>query len=770
MPFHRLRVIVFVAALSGSAARVLAQTIPLPVTVNGAPAGEKSVDIAGDDVRMRRADLEQFGAGGLIWDRLVTFGRLRLSPQPIEGAEAVSLKSLAPYLSFLLDQENLTLAITIQPQLLKPNVIESRPARPADIVYARDKTAFLNYAVTSPSLHEVSFFGEAGATIGHGLLYSGFSRAVNGHVVRGLTNFTYDELAKLRRWTAGDAVVASETLGGTALITGVTVARNFGLDPYFLRFPALDLAGTALTPSQVDVYVNGVLVGRHDVAPGPFQLRDVPIAAGAGNTQIVVRDAFGRQTSASTNYYFSTNLLSRGLSEYIYSAGVKREDLGFRSFSSGDPAAVAFHRIGVSDSLTIGGRAEASTRFFSGGPILDVQTRIGEWRLAGAYSTDHRSSGSAAEIGYRYISRRFGFGGSLFHLSDHYGTLSLPAAANRPVNNASLFASMSGRLGSITAQYLRLDMRDGPDTSRATLGASVPVGRRIAFLASASIVGENGVRHNEYFTGASINIGYATTGSVSVGTAGDGRSTTIADVQRALPIGAGYGYRLQTQMTDRGTRLDAGAFQYQTNFGRYAISETTGEHRPTFSAAGGLVLAGRTLHFTQPIQESYALVEVPGVSNVRVFSSNQLVGRTDHNGNLLVPNLLAYYGNPLRIEDKDIPMTYEIAGVDMTVAPPYRGGALVVFPVKQHRSIMGSLFVSKGTARLRPALGTLTVKGAGHTFESPIGREGEFYLEDVPAGTYDATVEWKDGRCAFRLSVPGGSNEAVKLGDIVCSQ
>src|SRR4029079_16142302 len=129
-----------------------------------------------------------------------------------------------------------------------------------------------------------------------------------------------DDTVRLRRWTAGDTVVATSSLGGSAIMTGLTGARNFGRDPYFLRFPSLDLAGTATTPSQVDVYVNGVLVGRHDVAPGPFQLRDVPIAAGSGTTQIVVRDAFGRQTTASTNYYFATNLLPPGLTEYLNAA------------------------------------------------------------------------------------------------------------------------------------------------------------------------------------------------------------------------------------------------------------------------------------------------------------------------------------------------------------------------------------------------------------------------------------------------------------------
>ena len=42
------------------------------------------------------------------------------------------------------------------------------------------------------------------------------------------------------------------------------------------------------------------------------------------------------------------------------------------------------------------------------------------------------------------------------------------------------------------------------------------------------------------------------------------------------------------------------------------------------------------------MEQSFALVRVPGVSHVRAFMSNQEVGQTDGHGNLLVPNLLPY--------------------------------------------------------------------------------------------------------------------------------
>ena len=94
------------AALIAAASPLSAQTIPIPTTINGTDAGEKPIQIAGDDVHMRATDLETFGTGGPVWQRLINFGRLRNLAAPIEGADAVSLKSLAPYVDFKFDQDS----------------------------------------------------------------------------------------------------------------------------------------------------------------------------------------------------------------------------------------------------------------------------------------------------------------------------------------------------------------------------------------------------------------------------------------------------------------------------------------------------------------------------------------------------------------------------------------------------------------------------------------------------------------------------------------
>ena len=63
-------------------------------------------------------------------------------------------------------------------------------------------------------------------------------------------------------------------------------ARNFAVQPGYLTMPLPIASGTAAVPSVVDVYVNNTLQGQQQVAPGPFELSNVPVPSGNGTVAI----------------------------------------------------------------------------------------------------------------------------------------------------------------------------------------------------------------------------------------------------------------------------------------------------------------------------------------------------------------------------------------------------------------------------------------------------------------------------------------------------
>src|SRR2546429_6274620 len=111
------------------------------------------------------------------------------------------------------------------------------------------------------------------------LAYSTVSRNSGDGVVRGLSNLTWDRPESQQRIIAGDLLAGSgpaDPLGGGLFVAGVAVQKQFDLDPYVLRSPLPRLDSPALTPPTLEVYVDGPLGRRAQLAPGPFTPRELP--------------------------------------------------------------------------------------------------------------------------------------------------------------------------------------------------------------------------------------------------------------------------------------------------------------------------------------------------------------------------------------------------------------------------------------------------------------------------------------------------------------
>jgi outer membrane usher protein len=729
--------------------------------INEQAAGDVIASLRGSDVLVPVADLEAAGLRGFTGMR-----------ERIGGRVYVSLLSLTPEVGFAVDEDEVALNLTVFAGRFGSTRVDLGSGRPAGMVLSRDSSAFLNYSLSSTDFRGISGFGEAGWTVGGSLLYSSVSRSVDGAFVRGLTNFTVDDPSRMRRWTLGDGFAETGALGGGAFVGGLSLSRNFDLDPYFVRFPRFGLSGAVTTPSTVDVYVNGILVRREALPPGQFDLENVPVSAGSGSTQLVVRDAFGNERQIASPYYFSTGVLATGLSDYSYNLGFVRENLATESSRYRQLAFLGRHRIGVTNGLTLGARLEASRDLVSGGPTLTARLPFGEIDLALAGSRDNAVSGAAGSFGFTYIGRPVSFGAAVRAVTDHYSHTSLPAARDRSVMELQGFlGTQVSRRVSLSAQYRSSNLRDGGGRREASLSASAQLTPRSHGYVSASRLQAEG---GKWTTGLSAGLSYSL-GPFTTASAGyqrtSGESIAVAEVQRPLTRGTGAGYLVQIR-DGEGGRSGLARLQYQGAFGRYEFSydRLDGYDRTTLTATGGLVAIGGSIYATRAVQQSFALIRVPGVGGVRGFSSNQEVGRTSDSGELLVTDLLSYYGNHLSISDLDVPLDYAIDATEKVVAPPHRGGALVSFPVRKIRSVTGILAVREGPALIVPASGELTVQADGTVSASPVGNGGEFYFENLPAGRHPATLAYAGGTCRFLLSIPASNERSLDVGRVVCGK
>jgi outer membrane usher protein len=737
-------------------AQVADQRAILSLSVNRAAAGDVLVIVRPGDVLVEPATLNRAGLRNYTGRR-----------ESVGGREFVSLASLAPGITFALDEAALTLTITATSDFLGAVVLNLAIPRP-EYRFARATSAFVNYGVNWTGSSGVDGAIEAGLSIGPAVAQNTMSWDEQRGYVRGLSNIVVDQPGRLRRWTLGDSLVPAEGLGSGMLLGGVRVARDYGLDPYFVQFPTLGLSGTTLTPSTVDVYVNGNLVSRQTVAPGTFSLDNVPMPNGSNDTRVVVRDAFGREQQMTAPFYLTTSGLAHGLHDYDYAVGFPRVGGTATNWSYGELSAVARHRYGFTDTLTAGFSAEANGRGFAAGPTANVRLPRGDFELAASFSRMNGRTGAAVLAGIGHTGRRFNFSARARSMSADYRALMVRLPDERVKLELAGLAGVQlfGRV-SLSLQQAVSQTHAGSDRSQTSVIGTLRVTRLVNLFVNGSRTADAGMARTSIYAGMGIALGSVTSASVWT-QAGDVGSGASAEVQRSLPIGNGIGYRARAALG--GSTQAEGTLEAQVPYGRYEVGQgmIDGQSSTRASAAGGLVAIGGGVHPTRPINESYALVRVPEVGGVRTYLNNQEVGRTNRHGNTLVPNLLPYYANRIAISDQDVPFDREIETVEQSIAPPYRGGALVTFSANRHQGVTGMVAITVGTQTVIPALGELTITVGTRVYSSPVGSGGEFYFENLPAGDYTAVLVFRGGTCHIALSVPVSSDPVIRLGIVRC--
>lgn len=760
----------------------------LDLVINGVRHGAAETIVHGKEVRV---DAQALRAAG--------FQKVPASAVGPRGKQWVPLTSLAPDVSWELDDRALALRLTAAPELLGLTRIDLTPRRPKDIDYSSEPAAFLNYAARWNGEDDPDLAGELGLSAGRALFTGTVTRDPLGYVRRGPASLTWDEPKHLLRVEAGDQYARTGALGGGALIAGLGITHERALDPYHIATPTLDHLGAIATTSTVEVYVNDRLVRRETLEPGSFQLDNLPLQTGRGSTRVVVRDAFGREKEIVRPYYLTAGSLAPGEQDFGYHAGVVRlppppgrptPGLGRAGFGAaparpvtadlgtyGEPVALARHRVGVTRWLTAGARAEGSRDLQSGGLTLSLALPIGQVETSGAVSrrTGDLEPGRAVSAAWAFSTRRFHAGASVSAQDPVYLALGQDPAYERALRDARGFAGLQlGSFASLSGEHAVSELSSGLDRTRSSLYATVRLTSRASLLVTAARTVSGEVTDDAVFAGVSVNLGRGNTALASRSMQGGVESSGL-QVHKSLPVGNGVGYRVQAHSIEPaapgGEPLSTGSatVQYQSRSARWEMTAEGANDRPSRfagGAAGAFVFVDRTLVTARPVEQSFALVRVPGVSGVRVYASNQEVGRTNRNGILLVPNLLPYYGNRIGIEYLDVPMSHHVGATERVVAPPVRGAAAVEFPVRIRRTVVGSLDFMEGGTRVIPSYGEIRVTTKDGTAVSPIGKDGEFYFESLPAGKHVATVEFAGRTLRLPLKVPAGTTLSADLGHL----
>ncbi|QNA82977.1 fimbrial biogenesis outer membrane usher protein [Sphingomonas sp. So64.6b] len=366
--------------------------LSIGLTVNGAPAGEVTVDTdaAGDasiDTMQLLARLEKIISPSIL-DQL----KLRIANRPF--APVSELRSEDVPLIF--DLAGLQLRLDLPMNARATNVISVQDrsafgsATPIDpSSFAAGATLTLSQRLQhsrgfggidrDPALLAVRGFANYGGKDGVYLTFLGGIREDNRFFRRGTTLF-HDDVENAVRFSIGD--LDPQTTGSyqtSSNLLGIGVERSYqDIQPYRNLRPAGRGALTLERPSRVDVMVNGALYRTLTLPAGQYDLRDFPFLNGLNDVQLNVTDDSGRNERLNLSFFSDTLLLDQGVS--LFSANIGQQQDSFSQFSSTryrhSPMFSGYYVRGVTDRLTLGGSAQAdrdnillTAQFVLGTPI-----------------------------------------------------------------------------------------------------------------------------------------------------------------------------------------------------------------------------------------------------------------------------------------------------------------------------------------------------------------------------------------------------------------
>lgn len=646
---------------------------------------------------------------------------------------------------------------------LPRNLLEPTPSPPG---------AYLNYDISANrsqrgdmsggAFVESGIFGRWGNGIGTVL-----ARHLDGRnrITRLDTTWSYDRPGKMQSLRFGDGISGTSSWGRPVRFGGVQLATNFATQPSFITFPMPTLGGTAATPSTVDFYVNNVLRLRRDVPSGPFTIQDLPVVTGQGEIRLVVRDMLGREQTVSQPFYASGGLLAEGLRDHSYEAGFERKNYALHSNDYGRFIAAGTERLGFSDTFTGELHAELlreQQTIGAGGTYL--WSTVGVMTAAVAASHDAAGSGGLASLGFQHQFGYFSYGARTQFTSPGFVQLGYEPQALPPRQTTTAFMSLGTyNHGSMALSYTHQDFRDAADVKLVGVNYSRSVGR-LAYLTLSAlrIMGEDA----DTLFGLTVTLPLGERSSASFNEqAHTGSSRGRIELQQSLPAGTGVGYRLQAGLAATDPR-QAG-ISLQNDVGTYSLDVARSRDQSGYqgSVRGGIALLDGQVFLTRRINDSFAVVQVPGYADVRVYADNQQVARTDGNGYALVPQLRPYQKNPIRIEQADLPLDAEIASLQLD-AVPYRHGALSLkFPVKHSRGAVLSITIQNGA--FLPAGAEVAMAGNESTF--PVGMRGEVYLTGL-AKTNALHVTWQGQGCDLTIDFPDTHDPLPHLGPLACPE
>ncbi|MEZ5818629.1 MAG: fimbrial biogenesis outer membrane usher protein [Hyphomicrobiaceae bacterium] len=543
------------------------------------------------------------------------------------------------------------------------------------------------------------------------------------------SRIVYDLPEHVLRFKVGDVYPGFTSFQTAPDLLGFTVERSYSaLRPGQNIRPTGQQSFRIDRPSDVDIVVDGAIVRRVRLAPGNYNVNDLPLRPGANNVILQITEDTGQRRMLEFTVFSDRSLLAPGINEFQVSAGIRSRpaDSDWRDHFFGQPdymwdspAATAFYRRGLTESLTGELHAQGDDSVVMGGGGAIWQNKFGLFSADLAFSTSDHGLGYAIAGSYDLLNVR-GWDGyrHSFRVSAEYKSDNFASIQQHDphydywLNLAAIYArdlawditgSLSGRY-SLAKDTALFDDRWSVDLSLskriwANLSGSLSVGygeggrrydeTRLACATCAGSLDSDGFHafarlHYRIDDRSSISASHDTRNEVSHATyvrnegSGVGSWNTVVDVandqryEEASVNGAvGYVGNRGEVSVSHASRLSG------VSIGGAYFDPRSTEQRTSLRAETGIAFADGAFAVGRPVRNGFAIVEphrnLKGES-VSLGPRDSEIASSGALGPALVPDIFAYSTRRVEYDVPNLPLGYDLGASAFDFFAPYKAG------------------------------------------------------------------------------------------------
>lgn len=613
-------------------------------------------------------------------------------------------------------------------------------------------------AITQGSRQRVSIGHVARAGVAGGVLTTtGQANWIDGQgdYIRGTTTWRRDYLTNGTTLQLGDVALPSNGLNNSTLLGGV----RFGTDRYLKRNGAgLEIpmiGGLADTRSTAEVFINEQRRATGQVDPGTYELAPTIAMPGLNNLEVVQRDAFGREQTFERSFYTHPDLLRKGSTEWDVALGAVRPNTQHDDYEG--LAVQGTVRRGLTDNWTVGATVQSGKVGDQGGRNATLHNTVSLGR-AGLIQADVSSSqrddgvrGSALRVGYERNSPNWSVSASHMRKSDDYWEISDLQHSPFKIREQTMAAlSIHPRGHNWNATLSYSDIRY--DSGRLQQVSALATLRQTRATWMVGAVHNLGTGDNQAFVGVQLqnkHSGYTTATARAAPNVDPSISATYSGATelrgRDLRYQVGGILGDTSQVNGRvDTKVAGGELTLELGKVQDRSTVATGRYRNSVWIGEGGVINGRGYN----PRSSFAVVEVPDQEGINIRASRPVPTPTNGKGYVIMTGLPGLTPTLVGMDANQLPIDMDIETNQQPIVAPRRGGAKVVFPVKQQTARQWEVHLGEDYAPENARV----VSDQGEVF--PLGARGVLVFEK-PARTARLEVDGKF--CELALPKEGGS-------------